>query len=81
MQLEDIAVSLFVVTQNRAGRMRRPLGVRQPRWIKFLQVRLLWPALSRTGPARQRRRRHACQPAAQAETALWWLQHCMAACW
>ena len=39
LKLEDINTSLFFVTCNRRSRRRHRLGERQPRWLKFFQVR------------------------------------------
>jgi hypothetical protein len=38
-KLEDINTSLYFVAVTRDGRERRRLGERQPRYLKFLQVR------------------------------------------
>ncbi len=40
LKLEDISISLFFVTVSRQNRQRHQLGERQPRYIKFFQVRL-----------------------------------------
>ncbi len=40
LKLEDISTSLYFVTCDRYGREGRQLGDRQPRYMKFCQVRV-----------------------------------------
>ena len=48
LKLEDISISLFFVTVSRQNRQRHRLGERQPRYIKFFQVRLQTTLMSFT---------------------------------
>lgn len=45
LKLEDINVSLYFAAVMRHARAGRPLGVRQPRYLKFFQGTLLFAAL------------------------------------
>jgi hypothetical protein len=59
LKLEDINNSLFLVTCDRKARAYKPPGARQPRYLKFFQVRTTYLGLLRNMECRRLRSRPA----------------------